>query len=138
MRRRPLSPSPDQYHDGCRVEEDGGGTDGCLEVLREPPVAVDPGEETFDHTSSRQDDEAELAGLLADDFDDDAGGCRHPLMIVFAIDPYVLDERKQRARNLEERSCAIAILNVGRMRFDKERPPVAEVAVHSADGLRGW
>lgn len=56
------SQSPRQQHDTRRREERGRRDDGALEVLGEPPVAVDPGEEAFDHPTPRQ----HLIGQFAD------------------------------------------------------------------------
>ena len=111
----------DEDHDRCGIEERGCGIDGGFEIPCEAPVAIDPGDETLHNPSAWQDDETHLIGLLSDDFDDDSGGCRHPLMIVSAIGPYELDERKQGTRHPKQRPGAASILNVGRTRFDKER-----------------
>ncbi len=43
------------------VEEGLGRGDGSLEILRQSPVAIDPGEEALYDPSSRRDDEAEGA-----------------------------------------------------------------------------
>ncbi len=95
-----------------------------LKVLREAPVSVDPGEEAFDHPTPWQDDEADLIGLFPDDFDGDAGGRGHPLVIVSAIGPDELDEWKQGAGHLKQRPAAVTVLNVGGMGFHEQRPPV--------------
>ena len=47
-------------------EEPGGGAgNGGLEILCQPPVAIDPGEEAFDHPASGDDGEADLVVGLA-------------------------------------------------------------------------
>jgi len=56
------SQSSGQQHDAGCVEERGGGSDRCLEILGEPAVSIDPGEEPLDHPSARQHLEANLIG----------------------------------------------------------------------------
>jgi hypothetical protein len=61
-------------------------------------------------------------------------------MVIPAIGPNVLDERKQGARDLQQRPAGIAILDVGRVRFDKYRPSVGidqRMALAALDLLSG-
>ena len=130
----------DDEHGRGGVEEGGGGFDGGFEVLCEASVAVDPGKEALDHPSAGQDDEPDLIGLLSDDFDEDIGGCGDALMVVASIGPDVLDKGEQGARDLEERSASVTILNVGGMRFDEKWPSVGidqRVALASVDLFAG-
>lgn len=62
---------PDEDHNGCYVEEGGGGFDGRVGILPEPAVAADPGEEAFDQPASRLDGKADLIGLSLQDLDGD-------------------------------------------------------------------
>jgi site-specific DNA recombinase len=74
---------------------------------------------TADHRPSpRQHDEADLIGLLPDDFDEDIRGFCHALTVVSAVGPDVPDEEEQGRETLKQRAAAVAILNVGWMRFD--------------------
>jgi hypothetical protein len=42
-----------------------------FEIFRKPSISADPGEEALNHPSTRQNDEADLAGDLPHDLDDD-------------------------------------------------------------------
>src|SRR5690606_35784476 len=89
--------SADHEHGSGGVEECSGGLEGCLDVLGEPAISVDPCEEAFNDPPPRQDDEAGLPGDFADDFNGDAGSLRDALMVVAAIGPYLLDKGEQAA-----------------------------------------
>ena len=58
-----------QELDGCAKEPCGCGGDGCLEVLCEAAVAVQPGEGSLDDPSAGQRDEAFRNVELFDEFD---------------------------------------------------------------------
>jgi hypothetical protein len=55
-----------------------------------------------------------------DDLDDDTGCGSHMLAGIFAVSKSPLDEGEQAARGLYQRSSAVAILNIGGMRFEQE------------------
>jgi hypothetical protein len=98
---------------------------GCLEVLGQPAVAADPGEEALDDPASRQHGEADLLRQLADDLDDDIGSHDigshgDPLMIVSGIGEDALDEGEERAGGAKRRSTAVAVLDACRVRLDKQ------------------
>jgi hypothetical protein len=53
-----------EQHDGCGVEEGARGADGGFEVLRQPPIAPDPGKEPLDDPAPWVYSEADLTGVL--------------------------------------------------------------------------
>lgn len=73
-------------------------------------------------------------------------------MIVAAVGPYMFDEGEQRARDLEQWSAAVPVLDVGRMRLDQQRsligfhqcmalPPLdlrSGIAWHDGYAFHGW
>ena len=93
-------------------------------ILCESPIAADPGEEPLDNPASRQNGEADLIGMLADDLDDDAGGGGNPLAGISAIGEDAFDEGEDTARGVQKRSAAVAILDARRMRFEDEAAPI--------------
>ena len=109
------SEASSEQHDGGGVEEGGRRSDGGLEILGEPSIAVDPGEEALDHPAARQDDEADLIGEFLDDFDGDAGGVGDLVASIGAIGEDALDERKEAARDLQQGYGSVAILDAGLM-----------------------
>jgi hypothetical protein len=81
-----------EEHDRGGVEEGSGGGYRGFEVLRQPPVAPDPGEEALDNPASRLDGEADLIGGLAHDLEGDRGGAGDALASVAGIGEEALDE----------------------------------------------
>ncbi len=123
------SQPPREQHDGCGIEEGSSRGDGCLEVFRQTAIAPEPGEEALDHPAAGMDGKADLAGLLADDLDDDAGRVRHALGGVGAIGEHPLDEWQQPARCPQQRDGTVAILHRGRMDLEHQsRPSVSTMA----------
>ena len=68
--------------------------DGRLEVLREPEVPVEPGEQAFDHPAPRMHGEADLLGMLAHDLDGDRGRVRDAVAAVGAVSESEFNERE--------------------------------------------
>ena len=64
----PCEPSRDEA-DAGDVDPRGGARDGFLEVLGEPPVAVEPGESALDDPAFWQKFEAFDVARALDDFD---------------------------------------------------------------------
>ena len=88
----------EQEHDGGGIKEGFSRGDGSLEVLGEPAVAVDPGEEPLDHPAPGVDGEADLALRLANDLDAKAAGVGDAMSSVAAIGEAELDESPSVAR----------------------------------------
>jgi hypothetical protein len=86
-----------EEQDGSGIEESDCRGDSCFEVLGQTAVAPKPGKEAFDHPAPGMDGEANLAGLFADDLDDDPGGVRHSFGGISAIGEDPLDEGIQPA-----------------------------------------
>src|SRR5271170_7577703 len=84
-----------QKHDGSGIEEGCGGSDGSLEILCEAAVSAKPCQKPFDHPTSGMDGEANLAGLLTHDLNDDPGGVRYTFGGIGAIGEDPFDEWKQ-------------------------------------------
>ena len=72
--------------------------DSALEILGQTSVAAEPGKEALDHPAPRMHGEADLAGLLAHDLDEDPGRVRHSFGGIGAIGEDPLDESKPRTR----------------------------------------
>ena len=109
-----------EEHAGRGVEESCGGSDGGFEILCEPSVSSEPGEEACDDPAARQDDEPGLIRQLADDFDGDGGGCGHALMVAGAVREDAGDEGEEPFGDPQPCPAAVAILDAGPMRFDPE------------------
>ena len=61
-----------------------------------------------------------MIGDFADDLDADVGGRRDAFSVVATVGPDQADEREESARDLEQRSTAVAVLNIGGVGFDKQ------------------
>ena len=96
----------------------------CLEVLCQPPIAPDPGEEPLDDPAPRVNSEADLIGVLADDLDRDQCGLGDLFTGIPAVGENPLDEREDVPRDSHKRSATIAILDARRVRFEHEATPV--------------
>ena len=84
-----------EQHDGCGVEE-GARLNGGLEVLGQPSIAPDPGEEPLDDPTPRVNGKADLIGIVAHDLDRDQRCSGGPLTDISAVGEDTLDERKMR------------------------------------------
>src|SRR5260370_33585224 len=89
-----------EQHDGGGVEEGTSGGDGGLEVLGEPPVAADPGEEALDDPAPWLYREPNLIRVLAHDLDGNHRGLGDPFAGVSAVGEDPLDEGKRAARHV--------------------------------------
>lgn len=83
------------------------------------------GEEPLDHPSARLDGEADLISLGLHDFDGNARGVCNSVAGIAAVGENLGDERQQAMRSLKQRAAAIAILDVGRMLFGNQAPPIS-------------
>src|SRR5208282_6208984 len=104
------------------------------------PVSIDPGEEALDHPAPWQHLKTGLVSNLPDDLDDDDGGGPDAVCVIGAVSEGELDEGKGIAGGLEQRNCAVAVLDVGRMGQKDERAPVGVdhgVALATLDLLAG-
>ena len=90
--------------------------EGCLEVLGEAAVAVDPGEEALDHPAPGLNGEADLVAGSWNDLQAMAAGAATALPGVAAIGEHLRDEGKGVARG-QQRPAAVAVLDVGRVRL---------------------
>ena len=86
------SQPPDQQHDASGTEERCSGSDRCLEVLGEPAVSIDPGEEPFHHPSAWQHLETHLIRQFADNLHADGCGVRELLTGINAVGEHLLNE----------------------------------------------
>ena len=105
-------------------EQGPGGIDCCFDILGEPSVSVDPGEEPFDDPPSGLDSETDLVGILADDLDGDDRRIGNSVARVTAIGERPLDEREERTGGFQQRASTVPVLHAGRMRLENECPPV--------------
>ena len=92
-----------EQHDGSCVEKAPGGGDGGLEVLCKPVIATNPREETFNHPSAWQQDEADLPRALGNDFNNDTGRGGDPIAGIAAIS----EDASQLLQNIGRRGNAI-------------------------------
>ena len=122
-----------EQHDGCGVEEGACGVDGGLEVLCQPSIAPNPGEEPFDDPAARVHGEADLIRVLAHDLDRDQRGLGDLLAGIPAVGEDALNEREDTPRDPQKQSATVAILDARRMRFEHE---AAAVGVDHAWRLR--
>ena len=68
--------------------------------------------------------EADLIGVLPDDLDGNGGGGGDALGRIGAVRKGGLDEGPEAAGDLQERAGPVAVLNVGRMGEEQQRPPI--------------
>src|SRR3954463_14958793 len=103
-------------------------------------VLADPGEEALDGPAPGLDGEADLVGVLANDLDGDGGGAGNPLPGVAAVGEDLRDEGKGVARGRQHGPAAVAVLDVGRVRFQHQGTTVGVdegVALSALDLLAG-
>ena len=115
---------PHEEHDGSRIEEGACGVDGSFEVFCQSPIAADAGEEPLDNPASWLNGEADLIGVLAHNLDSDQRGVCDLLTGITAISENALDEWEDAARDAQERSAAIAILDACWVRLEYEATPI--------------
>jgi hypothetical protein len=104
------------------------------------PIAADPGEEPLDNPASWLNGEADLIGVLAHNLDSDQRGVCDLLTGITAISENALDEWEDAARDAQERSAAIAILDACWVRLEYEATPIRIdecMALASVDLLAG-
>ena len=68
--------------------------------------------------------EADLIGVLSHDLDRDQRGVCDLLTRIPAVSEDALDEWEDAARDAQERSAAVAILDTCRVRFEYEATPI--------------
>ena len=108
--------------------------------LCQSPIAADPGEEPLDNPASWLNGEADLIGVLAHNLDSDRRGVCDLLTGITAISENALDEWEDAARDAQERSAAIAILDACWVRLEYEATPIRIdecMALASVDLLAG-
>jgi hypothetical protein len=114
------------------------GVDGSFEVFCQSPIAADPGEEPLDNPASWLNGEADLIGVFAHNLDSDQRGVCDLLTGITAISENALDEWEDAARDAQERSAAIAILDACWGRLEYEATPIRideRMALASVDFL---
>ena len=116
-------------HDGGGAEEGLGGGDGRLEVLCQPPIAAEPGEEAFDHPAACVDRETGLPLGLADDLDTDRARLGRSVAGMGGIGVAELDERPAATRGAQQGRPAVTIrYRGGWASRTKPRPSVSTIA----------
>ena len=98
-----------------------------LPIFGEASVSSEPGKCALDHPSARQGDEsAHIVGAL-DDLQSQAGdfgdGIDDLMGVIATVGPDQLEPWMAFANLVEHQSCAVAILDTGRMDHDPDRQP---------------
>ena len=62
---------------------------------------------------------------FADDLDANIGGACDAFGVVAAVGPDQANEREEFARDVQQRGTAVAVLDIGGMRFDKQGASIA-------------
>ena len=105
--------------DGCAKEPCGCGGDGCLEVLCEAAVAVEPSEGAFDDPSAGQQDEAFRNVGSFDDFDCPVAGLSEGVLEFVAGIAAIGENMAQfgiaLADGVQHQWRTVAVLNISRV-----------------------
>ena len=129
--------------DGSEDDEGDGAASEVLEILGEPPAAIEPGDGALDDPALRQQLEACTIAAL----DDLELPVRYGVEDLFELGALIgpvaddlLKKRKQSSHCLEQRWCAVAILHIGGMHLHAQEQTERvdeEMALLALDLLAG-
>ena len=111
-----------------------------LEVLRQPSVPVDPCEEPLDHPAACDHGKADLVVSLAHHLDADGACLGDPRTGISTVCKAQRHKGPAWARGPQQRPGPVAILDIGRMGLELERPTIRVhhgVALTALDPLAG-